>query len=36
MMARIVVTYVVLPILVKSLAEHRARAPIFALQLLGP
>jgi hypothetical protein len=32
---RIVVTYVALPILVKPLAEHPARAPILALQFLG-
>jgi hypothetical protein len=34
-MFRIVVTYVALPILVKPLAEHPARAPILALQFLG-
>ncbi len=32
---RIVVTYVALPILVKPLADHPARAPILALQFLG-
>jgi hypothetical protein len=32
---RIIVTYVALPILVKPLAEHPARAPILALQFLG-
>jgi hypothetical protein len=32
---RIVVTYVALPLLVKPLAEHPARAPILALQFLG-
>ena len=32
---RIVVTYVALPILVKPLAEHPARAPILALQFFG-
>jgi hypothetical protein len=32
---RIVVTYVALPILVKPLAEHPARAPILAVQFLG-
>jgi hypothetical protein len=31
---RIVVTYVALPVLVKPLAEHPARAPILALQFL--
>jgi hypothetical protein len=35
MVLRIVVTYVALPILVKPLAEHPARAPILALQFLG-
>jgi hypothetical protein len=32
---RIAVTYVALPILVKPLAEHSARAPILALQFFG-
>ena len=32
---RILVTYIALPILVKPLAEHPARAPILALQFLG-
>jgi hypothetical protein len=32
---RIVVTYVALPILVKPLAEHPARAPLLALQFAG-
>jgi hypothetical protein len=32
---RMVVTYVALPILVKPLAEHPARAPILARQFLG-
>jgi len=32
---RIAVTYVALPILVKPLAEHPARAPILALQFFG-
>jgi hypothetical protein len=32
---RIIVTYVALPVLVKPLAEHPARAPILALQFLG-
>jgi hypothetical protein len=32
---RILVTYIALPILVKPLAEHPARAPLLALQFLG-